>query len=151
MATETETTTKLTLTSDCVCEIYDDKTETSSPAEDCYGDCWDDQNDNYREIILNPLMKAKGWETDTPIRVQGTRMNWNSVSGYADTTPENLVDSLAINGDFTLYFSFDGENLTINRSSHDEPTGSPTFTLVEMKKCETCGDYLDLKASCEYC
>lgn len=157
---ETETQIeKYTLTSDCVCEIIDDETgetkldEYDSPVrpETCYGDCWWEQTDTLKHLILDPWLSANGWEVDTPIRVQGTRMNWNSVSGYADTTPEKLVDTLAINGDFTLYFTLNGKELTANRSSHDEPTGSPTFTMVEMSKCETCGDYIELNGSCEYC
>lgn len=126
---------KATLTSDCTCEVYDEETEDTKldeygdpvRPESCFGDCWQESEYDFTENILKPYLSVKGWDLDTPIKVTCGRMSWRGVSGYAYTTPERLLDTLAINGDFRLEFEFDGENLTAVRYSHDEPVGTGTF------------------------
>lgn len=128
--TETETETqiiKAELDSNCTCEVYDEETDTSEPSENCYGDCWIDSKYDFTENLLKPYLDVKGWELDTPIKVVCGRMSWRGVSGYAYTTPEKLVETLSLNGDFRLVFEFDGENLTAIRYSHDEPVGTGKF------------------------
>jgi hypothetical protein len=56
-------------------------------------------------------------------------MTWQGIMGWAYTTPERLVDTLSLNGDFRLVFEFDGENLTAIRYSHDEPVGTGKFVI----------------------
>lgn len=126
---------KATLTSDCTCEVYDEETDTTKldeygePARPdyCFGDCWKESEYDFTENLLNPYLAVKGWDLDTPIKVVCGRMSWRGVSGYAYTTPEKLLDTLTLNGDFRLEFEFDGESLTAVRYSHDEPVGTGTF------------------------
>ncbi len=126
--TETETQIiKAELDSNCTCEVYDEETDTSEPSEHCYGDCWIDSKYDFTENLLKPYLAVKGWELDTPIKVVCGRMSWRGVSGYAYTTPEKLLETLSLDGDFRLVFEFDGENLTAIRYSHDEPVGTGKF------------------------
>ena len=112
------------LDTDCLCEVYEEETDTYKPSENCYGDCWQEQIDNFQHIILDQWLTAKGWDTDTPIRIVGKGMGWQRRSGYKNSTPEKMIEDLAFGSDFRLYFEFDGEDLTCRRTSHDEPTGS---------------------------
>jgi len=108
------------LSNTCTCESYDEETDTATPADFCYGDCWETEVDSLMECVIQPWAKAQGWEMDTAIRIQGSKMTWLSRSGYKDTTPENIIESLSINSEFTLRFKFDGKDLSVVRSSHDE-------------------------------
>jgi hypothetical protein len=112
------------LSTECSCETYDEDTDTYSPSDNCYGDCWTDAVDNLENIVLDPWLTANGWEKDTPILIVGSGMGWQRRSGYKESTAESLVEDLAFGSDFTLYFEFDGKDLTCRRTSHDEPTGS---------------------------
>lgn len=120
---------KATLDSDCTCEYYDEDTDTSKPSESCYGDCWTESKDDFTENLLKPYLAVKGWTMDTPIKVSSSRMTWQGCSGWAYTTPERLVDTLTLNGDFRLEFEFDGNDLTAVRYSHDEPVGTGKFVI----------------------
>lgn len=121
---------KWELSTDCTCEVYDEETDTSSPSDYC-GGCWDDEVANLRECIIRPWVRANGWEMDTPIKVNGSRMTWQSIGGYAYTTPERLVNTLSLNGDFTLRFTLDGNTLTVVRSSHDELGAGFEFEMAD--------------------
>ena len=109
---------------DCSCETYEEETDSYKPSDNCYGDCWTENLENLKFIVLEKWLEAKGWNKDTPIVIVGTGMGWLRRSGHKQTTPDRLVDDLAFGNDFTLYFEFDGEDLTCRRTSHDEPTGS---------------------------
>jgi hypothetical protein len=117
------------LDSDCSCEDYDEDTDTSKPSESCFGDCWTESKDDFTEHLLKPYLVVKGWEMDTPIKVASSRMTWQGIMGWAYTTPERLVDTLTLNGDFRLVFEFDGHDLTAIRYSHDEPMGTGKFVI----------------------
>jgi hypothetical protein len=134
--TEIETQAiKAELDNNCTCEVYDDETgepilnEYGYPKqpEYCFGECWTDSVYDFTECLLKPYLAVKGWELDTPIKVVCGRMTWTNSRGYAYTTPEKLIDTLTLNGDFRLVFEFDGENLTAVRYSHDEPVGTGKF------------------------
>jgi len=128
--TEIETQTLTAeLDSDCSCEYYDEDTDTNIPSESCFGDCWTESKDDFTEHLLKPYLVVKGWEMDTPIKVASSRMTWQGIMGWAYTTPERLVDTLTLNGDFRLVFEFDGNDLTAIRYSHDEPMGTGKFVI----------------------
>lgn len=117
---ETTQAIKWELSSDCVCESYDEDTDTSSPSDYCYG-CYDDEKSNIYYEVITPWVKANGWEMDTPLKINGKRMTWLSRSGYAYATPETIIDKLILeNADFTLRFTLTGNTLEVVRSSHDE-------------------------------
>jgi hypothetical protein len=113
--------TEWKLTSQCVC--IDDNDE---PSEECF-DCYQDELDLFESEMLMPYLAGKGWEMDTPIKVTNSRLGWRGISGYAYTTPEKLIEKLALDGEWTLRFEFDGHDLTAIRYSHDEPMGTGKF------------------------
>ena len=41
--TEITAVKEMTLTTTCSCEAYDEDTDTSKPAEYCYGDCYTEE------------------------------------------------------------------------------------------------------------
>jgi hypothetical protein len=114
----------------CTC-TYVNADDIDCPAENCFGDCWDDQLDWLNETILKPWIERNGWDWDTDITIMGSNMSWLGVSGYCDTTPSEVVRSLSINGDFTLRFSLVGSDLTCLRSSHDEYSAKFEFVLTK--------------------
>jgi hypothetical protein len=116
--------TTITLTTSCTCETYDEDTDTYSPAEYCSG-CWDEVKQVWDADILQPWLNAHNISNDSPIRLEGVGMGWQRRSGYADTTPSQMLDTLAFGNDYALRFHLDDDHaLTIVRTSHDEPTGA---------------------------
>jgi hypothetical protein len=113
------------LTNSCRCEDWDEETDTYSPSNSCWG-CFEDDLANFEVEMLKPWMNANGYDEDTALVARGTGMTWQRLSGYAYLTPKQIVEKLAINGEWTLRFSLtDGaKTLTAVRYSHDEPTGT---------------------------
>lgn len=113
------------LTNSCTCEDWDEETDTYSPSNSCWG-CFDDEMANFKSEILKPWMNANGYDEDTALIARGTGMTWQRLDGYAYLTPNAIVETLSINGDWTLQFTLsDGaKTLTAIRYSHDEPTGT---------------------------
>lgn len=117
------------ITSNCVCTKYDDNGDEMLDAngevvmnEYCYGDCYTDQNVDFTESLLPMWLEAKGIMKDSPVRILGSGMTWRGVSGHHDTTAQNIIKALEIDGDFTLRITYDDETreLSVVRSSHDE-------------------------------
>jgi hypothetical protein len=117
------------LSNNCSCENFDEETGISSPSNECWG-CYDDEMSNIWYEVIKPWLDVKGYTEDTTIQIDGIGMGWQSRSGYAFAKPRDICDKLGINGDFTLYFTFDGTEMTAKRTSHDEPTGAG-FTFTE--------------------
>ena len=118
------------LSSDCICESFDEDTETSSPSEYCYG-CFDDEKGNFKYEILKPWLEANGFDEDTIIYVFSGNMLWNQVAGWTNVRASDLIDCLTLNGDFRLRFKLDGKELTCVRSSHDELGALFTFAKAQ--------------------
>jgi len=121
------------VSSNCTCTEYDSENDcevTDSngnpvPARDCYG-CWKDDMSNVSWDMLAPWLADNGIEADDKLYIGGDGIGWQRRSGYtiAEPTIEAIVERLGGDMDFTLYFKYDGKNLTVRRSSHDEPTGT---------------------------
>ena len=119
--------------SHCRCEEWDsendcpvlDSNGNPVPASDCYG-CYEDDMSNVEWSMLAPWLSANSIGEDDKLYIGGDGIGWRRLSGYtiAEPTIEAIVQRLGGDMDFTLYFRFDGEALTVRRSSHDEPTGT---------------------------
>jgi hypothetical protein len=118
------------LTNSCICEDWDEDTDTYSPSDSCWG-CYEDEMANFKSEILKPWMSANGYDEDTELVARGTGMTWQRLSGYAYLTPDEMVEKLSINGDWTLRFTLSdgGKTLTVVRYSHDEPVGTGLITF----------------------
>jgi hypothetical protein len=121
------------LTNACVCQDYDLDTDTYSASDACYG-CWEEEKQLLETCVIAPWMKANRIEWDTPIEIRGTRVNWDAITVRGITTPEDLIHSLSVNGDFTLRFALEGKSLTCVRSSHDEHGASFELALATLKR-----------------
>ena len=118
---------KVELSSNCSCEEYDDETGESKldeqgevvMSQECFG-CYDDDKAYIQDEVIATWVERNGFEMNTPLKVNGSRMTWLSRSGYAYATPETLIDKLTLNGDFTLRFTLTGNTLEVVRASHDE-------------------------------
>lgn len=111
------------LTSDCTCT-----NEDGTPSDDCF-DCWQDSVWLFKDM-MHTWRETVGVKWDT-VKITGTQMNWDRVSGEAIVPFEKVLDALKIRGDFTLRFKQEGTILTATRSSHDEYCATFYFTLIE--------------------
>jgi hypothetical protein len=115
------------VSSNCVCEDYDEETGEAVFSNDCFG-CYQDSLELLKSEVVEPWLEANDFYEDTAIRISGTAIGWRRLAGYKDTTPKELVEALSLNGDYTLNFTLTGNALTVMRYSHDEPTGA-SFTV----------------------
>lgn len=134
---------KAELNSNCTCEEYDEETGESKLDEqgnailsqECFG-CYDDDKTYIQDEIITTWVERNGWELDTPILVNGKRMTWQGIGGYAHTTPERLIDTLTLNGDFILRFTLTGTTLEVVRASHDELGAFFEFAKIDESELE---------------
>lgn len=121
--------TEMRLSNTCSCEIEDEDTGDMTWSDECFG-CFDDDKKYFTDEFLMPYLASKGWTEDSLIRVYGEKMNWDYQSGWTDVPAKNLLEALAINGDYTLRVKITPEKeMVITRSSHDEYGASFRFDL----------------------
>lgn len=137
---------EVTLNSDCQC--YDcDKcgvgyvgADPGNKCDECEGQligadtcmgCWEDSESNFYEA-LEAWRKEVGVSRDL-VRIEGTGMGWQGVSGYAVKPFDKSLEALTLRGDFRIEAKWEDKTFSARRYSHDEPTGSAvfTFTLIE--------------------
>jgi hypothetical protein len=109
------------LSSDCSCEEYDDVTDQSYPADYCVG-CYEDGKFQV-EAMLFEWGERTGFYGEY-LETTSTHENWNGISLKRVVHVSELIQSLELRGDYTLYFRLDNDELTIRRTSHDEPVGA---------------------------
>ena len=116
-----------TISTSCFCTKADedgnemlDTNGEPVPAEYCDGFCWESAVEDYNESFLKPWLEVKGIMADSPVRIHGSGMSWRGVSGHHDTSARGILEALSINGDYTLYITYEDGELKFVRSSHDE-------------------------------
>ena len=125
------------ITTHCTCtkvdedgnEILDSYGEPE-PAENCDGYCYEMAVEDLYEGLVKDWLAKKGLALDDILRVDGTSMGWRHQSGWAVTKADKIHESLAVNSDFILRFTLDGDDLYAVRYSHDEPVGTGRFTFT---------------------
>jgi hypothetical protein len=123
---------KASVTTDCTCEVYTetepDGTHLSVPADFCMG-C-DEDNREWAKEVIDVWLSRQPNQTNR-VRVYSPNMGWLRQEAWTVTDVTSLLDSVRLNGDYTLNFTLDGKDLIAVRYSHDEPTGAPfVFNLV---------------------
>lgn len=107
-----------TLTNVCVCEMFDPTTGDSVPADDCYGDCYDDQLYSFGFAVSDLL------ERHSQFFVSGLRL-WDDV--YAGVfTADNVADfvrGFTVRGAWRLDYKVYDNVLEAKLYHHDAPTG----------------------------
>ncbi len=137
------------ISNNCSCVKYDDEGDevldeqgNPVPAEWCSDFCWTDPMDSI-DFMLAEWMTANELDPkdeDISLYIGGDGIGWQSRSGYtiAKSNAKDVVERLSINGDYTLRFTQDGKDLSVRRSSHDEPmgTGPLVFRLATDEEIE---------------
>ena len=125
------------ITTHCTCTKFNedgfeilDADGNPEPVEYCYGDCYEFAVEDLYESLVKEWLAIKGWALDDTLRVDGTSMGWRHQSGWALTSADKIHESLAVNSDFILRFTLDGDDLYAVRYSHDEPVGTGRFTFT---------------------
>ena len=127
---ETLQTTYAEITTDCVCETYNESNgDDWVPSATCYG-CYDESLADLRDNLLIPFFSLIGANDNSNILVEGTGMGWQGRAGWIIVTARDLHDALAIDGEYRVEYRFDGTDLKARRYSHDEPTGTGVFTFA---------------------
>ena len=111
----------------------------------CSGACWDDANYIAEEMLTEYVASN---ENTKRLRIEGRRMGWRNLSGWADVRSDwkSLLNALRIDGDFTIRMEIDGDGIfTARRYSHDEPTGA-SFSIYPIKHLP---DTMDLDKAIE--
>lgn len=121
-----------TITTTCTCETYDLETETSAPAEYCYGDCWDMQVEDFANVV-EPLFNADTVDNKYPFTIQGIRL-WNRTVGGDVLVKDarELVRAMSVDSDYTLRWEFDDETNSLGASlSHHDGIGWVTVSPMD--------------------
>jgi hypothetical protein len=94
----------------------------------CSGGCYEYKLE-WLEEELNEYLEANG--NPSTLQVNGSAMGWQRRSGYATCEADyrKLLDTLTFSGDWRLRFIFDGNELRVQRYSHDEPTGASFYVV----------------------
>lgn len=143
--TEEVTEYTATLTSDCVCEVYNE--ETDSVELDEYGDpkrpdycygCYEEEVAQFYDNFLPLWLEKANLTLDDELFVLATGIGWRKVTEAGSFFAKELHKVMEINGDFRNVFTIKGDELTAIRYSHDEPVGSGRWTFSEVARCDKC-------------
>ena len=131
--TENTEFVEVVISSDCTCVDIDEETGEERPAETCW-DCGPDSIENFNSEILDPFIERNNLDREATLKVYGKHVTWQRVSFEGGGL---VVGKLAdggfgtLNGDFRLYWRLTGKDLTLRRTSHDEPMGAEFRFEVE--------------------
>ena len=84
-----------TVSTDCMCEPDEDFVNDGV----CWGECYEWQKDDVF-MVIDEWQKLNDITEDDVIRINGTKIGWQSRSGYKDTDILELHSALALDGDF---------------------------------------------------
>ena len=97
-------------------------------ADYCSEACYDYKHENWESDLLPNWLKLV--KEPDHVLIKGRAMGWQRKEGWitVEAQWDSIYRALTINGDYTLKITLKGENFTVVRYSHDEPTGA-TFTI----------------------
>jgi hypothetical protein len=121
--TENETYTA-TLTNTCACQYHDAETDEYHPTDNCYGDCWDDQVQDFANITEHLFT-----ENNQEFRIEGFPVWYGTIDGtFHARTPEKLLESITPDRtEWNLEVTVHTTHLTGKLSHHD---GNGTITVT---------------------
>jgi hypothetical protein len=109
-----------TITSNCLCEDYNEDTDTSTPSQTCWGYCWEEQLELFTDVTKDFF---DGWKHDYVINGFPTWQGGRGGTIVASTAKE-LIETLVNRiGDWRAEYIMDGKDLLITLWHHDAPTG----------------------------
>ena len=141
--------TEVEFTNSCTCTEVDEETGDTKLDSDgnpvyleyCTDYCWESGMEDIEWLLQTWLGKQNIGGQVYDLHIGGTGIGWQRRSGYviAKSTAQGVLDKLGIGGgDYTLRFTLQGEELSVIRSSHDEPmgTGKLVFRLATDEEIE---------------
>jgi hypothetical protein len=127
------------LTNECICQDYNEETESFTSSSDCYGDCFNDQLDYFtmatKELFDNS--ETSWW------KVSNLKIWDGNHSGlfYAESI-EQLVEGMTVRSGWIMRGSVYKNKIEYSLSHHDAPMGSNTvLTMVSEEQREKLGLY----------
>ena len=104
-------------------EKCDECEADTTPTSWCDGACYDYKLE-WLEEDFDSYLEAHG--KPNFVRIDGKNMGWQNLFGYTivRANSKELLESLSINGEWTIAFTFSDNLLTVTRFSHDEPMGA---------------------------
>jgi hypothetical protein len=126
----------ISITSECTCMEYDPEKGdyTEEPSKECFG-CYSDDVENLKLSILEPWLASHNLGGNDSLIIECPALGWTYSAAYAivDADAQEIINTMILNGDFRVVFTLKGSELSAIRYSHDEPTGTGTFTFREYK------------------
>jgi hypothetical protein len=114
------------VSSDCTCE----NEEGQDPS--CFdGDCYLYDKSFVTDDLVPLWLERNGKADADSIYVNARNLGWTHGTGEGRIDRDDLFKLLELNGDFSLRFHLNGKNLTVVRTSHDEPGGA-TYELAPL-------------------
>lgn len=112
------------LNSNCYCQ------------EDCYGNfCWEIAKEDM-DIMLADWFESIT-NNDIPnamVKFSSKNIGWSKATGYTYAKIDDGLQPLYLNGEFRLVATRNGNDLTVVRYSHDEPTGASFNLTIETQE-----------------
>lgn len=115
------------ITNSCACQVYDGNLGDFVPADDCHGDCWELQLEDFSNITKHLFTDNK-----QAFRITGLPL-WNGpVNGYFSArNAEELLRAITVNrAEWLLELTVYPDHLTGVLSHHDA-SGTITVTPIE--------------------
>lgn len=131
--------TKFEYTNTCTCQTYDEILDDYFDAQDCYGYCWDDTLEDFKNITSHLFEKN---ETNL-WRVSNLRLWDGDVSGFFEATNvSDLIRGMTVNSEWIMRGEVFDDRIEYSVSHHDAPMGSSTvLTIVSEEEREKYGLY----------
>jgi hypothetical protein len=118
-----------------------------------YCECWEDNKEDTLACLTQWLIRNGEPEG---VLIAGAAMTWLRRTGHklernnnTGKLAQQILEALAINGEFILKLSLEGKELTARRSSHDEPTGA-SFVLRPVNVCQGYSECLTTDSLTEF-
>lgn len=106
-------------------------------ADYCLEVCYRYKHEDWDEFVLPQWLDSVG--NPSYVRIEGKNMGWTRASGQANIEADwqEIFRALTLNGDYRLVLEIEGKHFTVQRYSHDEPTGA-SFTIYPTVICGDC-------------
>ena len=130
---------KFEYTNHCTCEEYNEEADEYLPTDYCFGDCWENQIQDFTNITegLFDKNETNWW------KVQGLRL-WNGdVAGffYAKDVIE-LIRGMTVRSEWIMRGEVFDDRIEYSLSHHDAPMGSSSvLTIISEEQRKQLGLY----------
>lgn len=107
-------------TNECSCEISNETYDEFAPSNDCYGNCWELQVEDFAHITEHLFT-----DNNQEFRITGFPVWDGTIDGtFHARTAEKLLESITPNGtEWRLELTVHATHLTGRLYHHDAPTG----------------------------